>query len=73
VLLDNWRRKRTITGRYDVSHHGRLRLTGKSGAEVHTFSVLLSRKGKPDPRLGIALGYGKHKDTDVVFLEPKKK
>jgi hypothetical protein len=73
VLLDNWRRKRTITGRYDVSHHGRLRLTGKSGAEVHTFSVLLSRKGKPDPGLGIALGYGKHKDTDVVFLEPKKK
>jgi hypothetical protein len=73
VLVDNWRKKRTITGRYDVSHLGRMRLTGKFGAEVHTFSVLLSKKGKPDPRLGVALGYGRHKHTDVAFLKPKKR
>jgi len=73
VLTDNWRKKRTIKGRYDVSRSGRMVLRGKFGKEIHTFSVLLSKAGKPSPKLGVALGFGKGRHTDVFFLEPRKK
>jgi len=73
VLTDNWRKKRTIKGRYDVSRSGRMVLRGKFGKEIHTFSVLLSKAGRPSPKLGVALGFGKGRHTDVFFLEPRKK
>lgn len=67
------KKKRVLTGRYDVSHFGRMVLTGKFGRQVDTFAVLLDKKGKPDPRRGVALGSGKKNDTDVYFLVPPKK
>jgi hypothetical protein len=73
VLSEKLRKKRTIKGHYDVSHGGRMRLTGKFGTEVHTFAVFLNKKGRPDPRHGVALSYGKGKNGGVFFLEPKKK
>jgi hypothetical protein len=72
-LFDNWRKKRTITGHYDVSHFGRMVLTGKFGHEVHSFAVFLTKAGKPAPQAGVALGFGTKKDNTVVFLTPKKK
>jgi hypothetical protein len=77
TLSDNYQRSRTFSGRYDISHHGRLTLTGKevgrTGKEVHTFSVLLSDEGKPAPRSGVTLTYGTRKRPDLVFLIPTKK
>ena len=73
VLTDNWRKKRTVTGRYEVFRNGRMVLRGKFGKEIHTFAVFASKTGRPKPKLGVALGFGKGRHTDVFFLEPKKK
>ena len=73
ALSDNWRKKRTIKGRYDISHFGRMVLTGRFGHEVHNFAVFLTKAGKPAPQVGVALGFGTKKEQTVVFLTPKKK
>ena len=48
ALTDNWRKKRTIKGRYDVARSGRMVLRGKFGKETHTFTVLLSNGGQAE-------------------------
>ena len=73
ALSDNWRKKRTIKGRYDISHFGRMVLTGRFGHEVHNFAVFLTKAGKPAPQVGVALGFGTKKEQTVVFLTPRKK
>jgi hypothetical protein len=76
ALLDNFKRKRLVKGRYDVSHLGRLVLTGNFGKthrEIHTLGVYLDKKGKPAPSLGLALTFGKGSNSDVVFLKPVRK
>jgi hypothetical protein len=73
VLADDWRKKRTISGRYVVNRSGRLTLTGKFGHEVHTFGLLVDKQGKPDPGLGVAFTFGKNKHAYYIFLEPRKK
>jgi hypothetical protein len=73
VLTDNWRKKRTIKGRYEVFRNGRMVLRGKFGKEIHTFSVFASKTGKPRPTHGVVLGFGKGRHTGMFFLEPKKK
>lgn len=72
TLLDNWNKKRTIKGHYEISHFGRMVLTGKFGHEVHSFAVFLTKAGKPAPQVGVALGFGTKKDHTVVFLTRKK-
>jgi len=73
TLSDNWRRKRTIRGHYDISHFGRMVLTGTFGHEVHNFAVFLTKAGKPAPQVGVALGFGTKREHTVVFLTPKRK
>jgi len=73
-LTERFDKKKTvINGRYDVSRLGRMVLIGKFGRQVHTFAVVLDKKGRPDPRRGVAFGVGKKNDTGVYFLELKKK
>ena len=73
VLADDWRKKRTISGRYVVNGSGRLTLTGKFGREVHTFGLRADKQGKPDPGLGVVFTFGMRKNAFYIFLEPKKK
>lgn len=73
VLSDDWRKKETLKGKYDVSHFGRMVLTGNFGHQVHNFGVFLTKGGKAAPQVGVALGFGTKKENTVVFLTPKKK